>query len=116
MTKKDLVKIIREVVRSEVKKVVQSEMNEVMNLLEQKKMQSPKSMSLNEAIDHTRNGNDSEYNTIGDFKSDMRAQFAGMQEKAQVTDINNRPVDVSKLDPALTKALTRDYSALVKRF
>ena len=32
------------------------------------------------------------------------------------TDINNMPVDTSKLDPTLNKALNRDYSELVKRF
>ena len=41
-----------------------------------------------------------------------------MQDNAMPTqtDLHNRPVDVSKLDPSIGKALNRDYSELVKRF
>lgn len=117
MTKKDLVKLIRAVVKQEVKKVVQTEMNEAMNILEQKKASS--TMSLTEAVTETKNGsisNDEPWPTMGDFKSNMRAQFASMNGATPQTDINNRPIDTSKLDPSVSKALTRDYSALVKRF
>jgi len=54
------------------------------------------------------------------FTSDMRSQFMAMNSNTPhtpaMTDINNRPVDTSKLDPSLSSALTRDYSELVKRF
>jgi hypothetical protein len=118
MTKKDLVRLIRAVVKSEVKKIVQSEINEAMTILEQKKSQS---MTLSEAVTDTRNGslsNDEPWPSMGDFKSNMRAQFAAMngQTMTPQTDIGGRPVDQSKLDPTISKALNRDYSELVKRF
>tara|TARA_R110001592_G_scaffold131686_1_gene345741 strand:+ start:1604 stop:1963 length:360 start_codon:yes stop_codon:yes gene_type:complete len=119
MTKKDLVRIIREVVRKEVKSVIKEELNTAMTLLENK-TKAPKSMSLSEAVNHTKGGNAQDefapYPEIG--ANSLRAKFAGMQgaATAPMTDLNNRPVDTSKLDPSLTKALTRDYSELVKRF
>lgn len=119
MTKKDLVRIIREVVRKEVGKVVKAELNEAMNLLEQKKS-VPSKMSLSEAVQQTKEQNTSEdeWPSMGTFNSNMRAQFAAMNGSPmqQMTDINNRPVNTEKLDPTLSKALTRDYSELVKRF
>ena len=116
MTKKDLVRIIREVVRKEVKSVIKEELNTAMTLLENK-TKAPKSMSLNEAINQTQKQDEfAPYPEIG--ANSLRAKFAGMQgaATAPMTDLNNRPVDTSKLDPSLTKALTRDYSELVKRF
>jgi len=119
MTKKDLVRIIREVVRKEVKSVIKEELNTAMTLLENK-TRTPKSMSLNEAMSQTKQDNTQEefaaYPEID--ANSLRAKFSGMQGNAPapMTDLNNRPIDTSKLDPSLTKALTRDYSELVKRF
>ena len=113
MTKKDLVKLIREVVKREIKTAVQSELNEAMNMLEQKKS-IPNKISLSEAVNMTKE--EEAYPSMGNFTSNMRAQFASMNGATPQTDINNRPVDTSKLTPDLTKALTRDYSELVKRF
>tara|TARA_B110000908_G_scaffold170937_1_gene232022 strand:+ start:10207 stop:10551 length:345 start_codon:yes stop_codon:yes gene_type:complete len=113
MTKKDLVKLIREVVKREIKTAVQSELNEAMNVLEQKKS-IPNKISLSEAVNMTKE--EEAYPSMGNFTSNMRAQFASMNGATPQTDINNRPVDTSKLNPDLTKALTRDYSELVKRF
>lgn len=112
MTKKDLVKIIREVVRSEVKKVIKSELNEAMRSLEQQKT---KKLSLTEALAQTKQEQDNEEWPSIDANT-LRAKFSGMQHKAPIvmTDINNRPVN--NLAPNLEKALTRDYSDLVKRF
>ena len=119
MTKKDLVRIIREVVRKEVKSVIKEELNTAMTLLENK-TRAPKSMSLNEAMNKTKQGNvQDEFAAYPEIDANsLRAKFSGMQDNvaAPMTDINNRPVDTSRLDPSLTKALTRDYSALVKRF
>ena len=39
-----------------------------------------------------------------------------MNPTVHMTDINNRPVDIQSLPEDLAKALTRDYSKLVKRF
>ena len=72
---------------------------------------------LNEVLNNTaQNYNDeSEWPSVE--ANSLRAKFMGMQDNAvPQTDINNRPVDTSKLDPSLNKALTRDYSELVKRF
>jgi hypothetical protein len=126
MTKKDLVKIIREVVKREVKSVVKNEINEVLTLMEQGSNVSNKpkkeqkkytsNTSLNSILNETANGGEfDEWPEVS--ANSLRARFAGMQGgAAPMTDINNRPVDTSKLDPALNKALTRDYSELVKRF
>lgn len=128
MTKKDLVKIIREVVKREVKSVVKNEINEVLTLMEQggKTNVGPKpakeqkvytkNASLNSILNETANSG--EFDAWPEVSANtLRAKFSGMQAGASpMTDINNRPVDTSKLDPALTKALTRDYSELVKRF
>lgn len=110
MTKKDLVKLIRAVVKSEAKKIVQTELNEAMNLLEQQK--SKKHMSLTEAVKST----EEPWPTMGDYKSNMRGVMASMNGGMPSTDINNRPVDVSRLPKDVSKALTRDYRDLVKRF
>jgi hypothetical protein len=118
MTKKDLVKIIREVVKREVKSVIKEELNTAMTLLEQKQ-EEPKSMSLNEALNQTKQANtQDEFAPYPEISKDtLRAKFAGLQGgSVPQTDINNRPVDTSRLDPTLSKALTRDYSELVKRF
>ena len=102
MTKKDLIKIIREVVRKEVKNV----------LSEERKPKQKNKMSLTEAIMETKNTQD-EWPEIS--QQEIRGRFAGMQT-GQQADINNKPVDTEKLDPALNSALNRDYSELVKRF
>jgi|TARA_B110000908_G_C10182322_1_gene416301 hypothetical protein len=111
MTKKDLVKLIRAVVKSEAKKIVQTELNEAMNLLEQQK--SSQQMSLTEAAKSTE---EAPWPDMGNYNSSMRAQFAAMNGVSPQTDINNRPVDTSKLVPSVKTALTRDYRDLVKRF
>jgi hypothetical protein len=112
MTKKDLVKLIRAVIKSEVKKMVQTEMNEVMNLLEQQK--SNQQMSLTEAV---KSNDEAPWPDMGNYNTGMRSHFAAMNGGIRSqTDLNNRPVDTSKLDPSIAKALTRDYRDLVKRF
>ncbi len=110
MTKKDLVRLIREVVKREVK-------NQVKSLITEQKRQEEK-ITIREALDQTKALE--EYPTMKTFNSaNARAGFAAMQngfQQQQVQqDLNGRPVDVEKLDPALNKALTRDYSALVKK-
>jgi len=124
MTKKDLIRIIREVVRKEVKTAVRGEINEALNILENKKVQQPKKQSvnkkfaknkmLNEALNQTSGFDSSEWPEIS--QQEIRNKFAGMQGAVPQTDVNNRPVDTSKLDPSITKALNRDYTELVKRF
>jgi len=107
MTKEHLIKIIREVVRKEVKSV----------LKEERKPKLKNKLSLTEAIMETKNNNEGvaeEWPEIS--QQQIRNKFAGMQSSVHQTDINNKPVNTEKLDPALNKALNRDYSELVKRF
>jgi len=126
MTKKELVKLIREVVKREIKSVVKAELNEALNMLENKepkvnKPTRPKknytnNSMLNEALNQTvANTSDEAWPEIS--QQDIRSRFATTQGATPQTDINNRPVDVSRLEKdGLGKALTRDYSELVKRF
>tara|TARA_Y100000356_G_C11206146_1_gene260624 strand:+ start:349 stop:732 length:384 start_codon:yes stop_codon:yes gene_type:complete len=125
MTKKDLVKIIREVVKREVKAAVTNEINEVLTSMEQSKKREPiseKTYAKNKSINSilTEMQADSSKGEFEEWPSmdagTIRNRFAAMQGTAPMTDVNNRPVDTSKLDPSLTKALNRDYSELVKRF
>ena len=117
MTKKDLVRIIREVVKREIKSVVKSEINEALNILESKKSQMPqKEYTENAMLNEVLNDTAAEESWPEISQQQLRQRFAQMQGAAPLTDINNRPVDTSKLDPTLSKALNRDYSELVKRF
>lgn len=109
MTKKDLVKIIREVVRREVK-------NQIDNVLTEMETKNGSKMSINEAIEQTE-----AFPTMKTFTSaDARSQFAALQDNHPSnniqTDLKGKPVDVQSLGGGLDKALTRDYSQLVKRF
>jgi len=108
MTKKDLIRIIREVVRKEVK-------TQVDNVLTEMESQPKGNMTINEAMDQTE-----PFPTMKSFTGeDARAGFAAMQtgynHPLSQTDINGKQVDVSQLEPSLNKALTRDYSSLVKK-
>lgn len=115
MTRKDLVRIIREVIKYEVRSIVKKELNEAKIVPSIKKTNK---LSLTEALQQTKNNNsDEEWPTMGNFKSGMRSQFAAINGQNTITtDIKNRPIDTRKLDPSLNKALNRDYRELVKRF
>ena len=109
MTKKELVRLIREVVKREVK-------NQVNVLLTEKKHEKER-LTIKEALDQTKALED--YPTMKTFNAaDARAGFAAMQggiQQQQQQDINGRPVDVNALPDELQNALTRDYSALIKK-
>ncbi len=110
MTKKDLVRLIREVVKREVK-------TQVNTLLTEMEVKNNSKISINESIEQPVE----DFPTIKQFTSaDARAGFAPLQNgfgntPPQQTDINGKPVDLKQLDPSLSKALTRDYSSLVKK-
>ncbi len=129
MTKKELVKLIREVVKREIKVAVKNEINESLNILEQKnskavKTKVPKNytnnISLNEALNQTQTS--AEFEAYPEVSvNELRSKFAGMQGGPSIpqtmTDHNNIPVNTAKLEAdGLGKELTRDYSELVKRF
>jgi len=111
MTKKELVRLIREVVKREVK-------NQVNVLLTEQKKEK-EITSIREALDQTKALED--YPTMKTFNAtDARAGFASMQsgfnqQQNVQTDLKGNPVDVNNLGGGLDKALTRDYSALVKK-
>ena len=87
MTKKELVKLIREVVKREIKVAVKNEINESLNILQQKntkavKTKVPKNytnnISLNEALNQTRTSEEFEaYPEVS--VNQLRSKFAGMQ-------------------------------------
>lgn len=115
MTKKDLVRLIREVVKREVK----TQVNNVLTEMETTKADKTDKMSINEALDQTAKA----FPTMKEFTSaDARAGFAAMQTQMgnpanqPHTDLKGQPVDVSNLGGGLDKALTRDYSKLVQKF
>ena len=130
MIKKDLIRLIREVVKREIKSVVKQELNEALGVMEQGKVVNKQKSILNKKANFTKNPmlnsilNETANNNSGEFEAypevsanSLRSKFTDMQNGAlQQMDLNNRPVDTSKLDPSIDKALTRDYSELVKRF
>ena len=120
MTKKELVKIIREVVKREVKNVLNEQFSAQQPI---KKKQTKKTYSknpiLNEVLKET-----SDYETVATmnssdvsgFRSKFMSMQGGMNGPVQHTDVHGKPVDVNQLGGGLDKVLTRDYSALVKTF
>ena len=107
MKKKELVEIIRLVVKSEVKKAVKSALTEV-------KKQSEAPISLTEALNQTKDSDD--WKSMGTFDSkDARASFAAMQGGGTNPGMNELlPNPAVQKDESLEKAFTRDYSQLVK--
>jgi len=107
MKKKELVEIIRLVVKSEVKKAVKSALTEV-------KKQSEAPISLNEALGQTQDAGD--WKSMGTFDSkDARSSFAAMQSggtNTGMSEILGNPAVQG--NESLEKAFTRDYSSLVK--
>jgi len=127
MNKKELVRIIREVVKREIKSAVKSEINEALNILEHKKevaepvKKYSENVSLNEVLEQTARSTEFEpYPEVS--PQQLRSQFAAMQggmpnAQMNMTNHNGVPVNPSTLQKdGLGKALTRDYSELVKRF
>ena len=113
MTKKELVEVIRKVVKSEVNKAVKKAVNEItqprLDKVEQK-------TTLQEVLAQTAEQDD--WKSMGEFNSmDARSKFASMQggvnniAGAQANLLNNPAV---QNDESLQKAFTRDYSELVK--
>jgi len=125
-----LSKIIREIVQQEVEKTLteifgdkrnkrtprqaQEDMMERFN--EHDEVSYTNNASLNEALNAT--ANDDNFRTMKTFNSsDVRSQFMQMQggtptvQSMVPQDLAHKPIDKS-----VEKALTRDYTELVKRF
>ncbi len=118
--------IVKEEVRKEVKKSLTSFINENKTARAHTKVQEQQftsNASLNEALNSTISEQE-EWKTVGNFDaSQARAGFAAMQsgfgpaQKAPVmANLNGVPVDPNTVDESVTKAITRNYSELVKRF
>ena len=114
MTKKELVEVIRKVVKSEVNKAVKKAINEIK---QPQPVKAEQKSTLQEVLAQTEQ--DGNWKSMGTFNSkDARSRFAAMQggmpnsiEGAQ-SNLLNQPA-VQK-DESLQKAFTRDYSELVK--
>ena len=113
MKAKQLAQVIRKIVREEVRK-------EVRNILTEQKanIQDNEKLTLSEALSQTEAEG---YPTMKTFNaSDARAGFAAMQNGNQQPNLlqghNGQVVPTDKVDASVTKAITRDYSELVKRF
>ena len=110
-----LAQVIRKIVREEVQKEVRNILNE------QKQKTNTKSLTLTEALQETAL---EDYQTLKTFTAaDARAGFASlqqgnmnMQQPVGFEGHNGRVIPTEKVDPSLSKAMTRDYSELVKRF
>ena len=135
MNKRQLVEIIAKVTEAQVKKFVKSEVKKQLTehfqvnkfentnmerhseqLIEQE-MNKPN--SLQEALQQTAAEQD-EWPTAGNFTSAdaMRSEFSAMQQPAAnpipTKDPEGRPLNPSAVAPDVMKALTRDYSSLMK--
>lgn len=134
MTKKDLVKIIREVVRREVQKEVKKIFIEeqTKSVIEpkvetQRKNYTP-NKSLNDVLNETvglskKQSDTEEYPTLGGgaFDSSKMAELMGYgkpeevkRDMVAVDTFKKAGVSSEQMPDHITNALTRDYSALMK--
>ena len=133
MTKKDLVKIIREVVKREVQKEVKKifikeQVSEpVIEPIQEEKVTYTKNKSLNDVLNETvgltKSVKKSEYPTLGGgaFDTNRMAEMMGYgrtddvkRDLVAVDSFKKAGVKSSQVPEALTNALTRDYSDLMK--
>ena len=137
MTKKDLVKIIREVVKREVQKEVkkifiEEQVSKPTKVIEQKVQQRKaytKNKSLNDVLNETvgltktQKNQTEEYPTLGGgtFDTSRMAELMGYgqpeeakRDMVAVDTLKKAGKSVNDVPEALTNALTRDYSDLMK--
>ena len=130
MKSKQLAQVIRKMVKEEVQKQVRSILAE--QVTENKPFTEPQehrnrkftsNSALNDVLNETIQT--SNYETLKTFNSsDARAGFAAMQTGFGASpsnpipdkDINGAPLNPNNVSEDVMKALTRNYSELVKRF
>lgn len=113
MTKKELVEVIRKVVKSEVKKAVKTAITE---MTQPKAIASGGITSLQEVLKQTEEQDS--WQSMGEFNSnDARGKFQAMQGGNPIAAAQNELLSnpAVQADESLQKAFTRDYSALVKK-
>ena len=119
MKAKQLAQVIRKIVREEVQKEVRNVLTE-QTVKQKSNIEEKETLTLTEALQDTKD----DFPTMRTFNaSDARAGFAAMQGGVGTQQApnaleghNGRVVPTDKVDPSVTKAITRDYSELVKRF
>jgi len=132
MKTKQIAQLIRKLVKEEVQKQVRNALVEqsvkAASFTEVQQpapiVKSTKKFTANSALNDILNETvqSSEYSTLQTFNaSDARAGLAGMQSPMASNpipdrDISGAPMNPSRVTPDVMKALTRDYSELVKRF
>jgi len=139
MTKKELVKIIQEAVRREVKKEVNrifikeetsSQLKDITSVISkpknQKEVKYTKDEVLNKVLNETKNGlssqGEEEYPTLGGgFDSTRMSELMGYgkpeevkRDMVAVDTMKKAGVSVDEVPESLVNALTRDYSDLMK--
>ena len=140
MTKKELVKIIQEAVRREVKKEVKkifikeetsSQLKDITPVISKpkntKEVQYTKDEVLNKVLNETKSGlssqDNEEYPTLGGsaFDSTRMSELMGYgkpeevkREMVAVDTMKKAGVSVDQVPESLVNALTRDYSDLMK--
>jgi len=129
MKTKQLAKLIRKLVKEEVQREVRSLLTEQATTTEplKKKTVNNKQFTANKALNDILNEtvSSTNYETLKTFNAeDARAGFTAMQQPINGTtsnplpdkDVNGAPLNPTNVTPDLMKALTRDYTELVKRF
>ena len=140
MTKKELVKIIQEAVRREVKKEVKkifikeetsSQLKDITPVISKpkntKEVQYTKDEVLNKVLNETKSGlssqDNEEYPTLGGsaFDSTRMSELMGYgkpeevkRDMVAVDTMKKAGVSVAQVPESLVNALTRDYSDLMK--
>ena len=140
MTKKELVKIIQEAVRREVKKEVKkifikeetsSQLKDITPVISKpkntKEVQYTKDEVLNKVLNETKSGlssqDNEEYPTLGGsaFDSTCMSELMGYgkpeevkRDMVAVDTMKKAGVSVDQVPESLVNALTRDYSDLMK--
>ena len=113
-----LAAVIRKIVREEVQKEFKNLITEQNN---KQQLKSSDKLSLTEALSQTET---EAYPTMKTFDgTDARAGFASLQDGFSGTQQptafeghNGQVIPTEKVDASVTKAMTRDYSDLVKKF